>query len=101
MSQSFTPPPPPPQTHLPGYINDYDKLKASGVEVVACVAVNDVFVMAAWGESQNAAGKVRMLADPCGDFTKVRDAVVHIMINRPANSLTYLPLSCDLTSDFF
>ena len=39
--------------------------------MIACVAVNDAFVMGAWGESQKAGGKVRMLADPNGEFTKV------------------------------
>ncbi len=51
---------------------DYEKLKAKGVEVIACTAVNDAFVMAAWGESQNATGKIHMLADASGEFAKVR-----------------------------
>ena len=59
------------QTHLPGYVQDWEKLKAKGVEVVACVSVNDVFVMAAWGEARGADGKVRMLADHNGAYTKV------------------------------
>ena len=46
-------------------------MKSKGVEVVACVAVNDAFVMAAWGESHGAIGKIRMLADTTGEFTKV------------------------------
>lgn len=53
-------------------MEEYGTLTAKGVEVVACVSVNDVFVMAAWGESQNASGKIRMLADASGEFTKVR-----------------------------
>ena len=60
-----------PQTHLPGYVEDWEKLKAKGVEVVACLSVNDVFVMAAWGELTGAGGKVRMLADHNGAYTKV------------------------------
>ncbi|CAI8050190.1 Peroxiredoxin-5, mitochondrial [Geodia barretti] len=59
------------KTHLPGYVQDWEKLKAKGVEVVACVSVNDVFVMAAWGEARGADGKVRMLADHNGAYTKV------------------------------
>lgn len=43
--------------------SDHDKLKAAGAEVVACVSVNDPFVMAAWGEQHGAGGKVVMLAD--------------------------------------
>lgn len=59
------------QTHLPGYIADADKIKEKGIDVIACVAVNDAFVMSAWGESSGATGKVRMLADTTGEFTKV------------------------------
>ncbi len=46
-------------------------MKANGIEVVACVAVNDAFVMGAWEKTQNATGKIRMLADTNGEFTKV------------------------------
>ena len=59
------------QTHLPGYLEDYEQLKAKGVEVVACLSVNDAFVMAAWGKASGADGKIRMLADPTAAFTKV------------------------------
>ena len=58
------------KTHLPGYVEDAEAIKAKGIDVVACIAVNDAFVMQAWGESQGANGKVRMLADPAGDFAK-------------------------------
>ncbi|XP_003384607.1 PREDICTED: peroxiredoxin-5, mitochondrial-like [Amphimedon queenslandica] len=61
------------QTHLPGYVNDYLKLKAKGFEVIACVSVNDAFVMSAWGIERKATGKIRMLADPAGEFTKAVD----------------------------
>jgi 2-Cys peroxiredoxin 5 len=57
-------------THVPGYLQNLDALKAKGVDLVACVAVNDPFVMKAWGDNQGATGKIRMLADTCGDFTK-------------------------------
>lgn len=56
--------------HLPGYISNFDQLKAKGVDTVACMAVNDVFVMKAWGESSKAAGKVEMLADGNGDYAR-------------------------------
>lgn len=59
------------QTHLPGYIADFEKLKAKGIEVVACVTVNDAFVTAAWGKSAGAEGKIRMLADSTAAYTKV------------------------------
>lgn len=58
------------KTHLPGYVADYDQIAAKGVDSINCIAVNDVFVMAAWGQAHNADGKVRMLADPGGAFTK-------------------------------
>ncbi|XP_065052192.1 peroxiredoxin-5, mitochondrial-like [Rhopilema esculentum] len=61
------------KTHLPGYVDDFDKLKAKGVAVVACVSVNDPFVMAAWGDHHKATGKIRMLADMKGEFAKAID----------------------------
>ena len=60
------------QTHLPGYVADWEKLKAKGVEVVACLTVNDSYVTAAWGEQQGADGKVKMLADHNAAYTKVQ-----------------------------
>lgn len=57
-------------THIPSYIKDFDALKAAGVKNIACVSVNDVFVMNAWGENLHAEGKVRMLADPKADLVK-------------------------------
>ena len=56
--------------HLPGYIDKAEELKAKGVDEVACTAVNDAFVMGAWGKAANADGKVTMLADGSGDFVK-------------------------------
>ena len=57
-------------THLPGYVGDFEQYKAKGVEVIACVSVNDPFVMAAWGQAHQAGDKVRMLADTAAEFTK-------------------------------
>ena len=56
--------------HLPGYIQNAEALKAKGVDSIACMAVNDVFVMSAWGESSKAAGKVSMLADGNGEYAR-------------------------------
>jgi peroxiredoxin len=56
--------------HLPGFVTLAEKLQAKGVDTVACMAVNDVFVMNAWGKSAGAAGKVLMLADGNGDYTR-------------------------------
>jgi len=58
------------QRHLPGYVDKATDIKAKGIDEVACVAVNDAFVMGAWGRDQKAEGKVRMLADGSGDFTR-------------------------------
>ncbi|WP_237133036.1 peroxiredoxin [Pseudohongiella sp. O18] len=56
-------------THLPGYVVNADKIKAKGVDTIACVAVNDAFVMDAWGKSQNA-DEILMLADGNAEFSK-------------------------------
>ena len=58
------------QRHLPGYVDKAAEIKAKGIDEIACVAVNDAFVMGAWGRDQKAEGKVRMLADGSGDFTR-------------------------------
>ncbi|HUI26547.1 MAG TPA: peroxiredoxin [Candidatus Kryptonia bacterium] len=56
--------------HLPGFLEQAGAIKAKGVNDIVCLAVNDAFVMGAWGKANNAAGKVRMIADGNGDFTK-------------------------------
>ena len=55
-------------THLPGYVVNADKIKAAGVDSIVCMAVNDAFVMDAWGKAQNAE-EIMMLADGNGEFT--------------------------------
>lgn len=55
--------------HLPGYVVGADDLKAKGVDEIICLSVNDAFVMAAWGDSQNAKN-ITMLADGDGSYTK-------------------------------
>lgn len=57
------------QAHLPGYVVHFDDIKAKGVDEVACLSVNDAFVMDAWGRGNNAENIV-MLADGNGEFTK-------------------------------
>ncbi|MEM6684060.1 MAG: peroxiredoxin [Pseudomonadota bacterium] len=54
--------------HLPGFIDHAGAIKEKGVDTIACMSVNDVFVMDAWGKSQDAGDKVLMLADGNGDF---------------------------------
>src|SRR5213593_3830599 len=56
--------------HVPSYVQNFDKLRAKGVDEVWCVSVNDAFVMGAWGRDQKAGGKVRMMADGSAIFTK-------------------------------
>ncbi|MGB6452328.1 MAG: peroxiredoxin [Steroidobacteraceae bacterium] len=56
--------------HLPGFLQRAADLKAKGVDTIACMAVNDVFVMNAWGKSAGAGDKVLMLADGNGDYAK-------------------------------
>ncbi len=56
--------------HLPGFVQHADELKAKGVDAIACVSVNDAFVMGAWGEQQKVGEQVAMLADGNGDLTR-------------------------------
>ena len=58
------------QKHLPGYVRELSQLKAKGVDIVACLSVNDAFVMKAWAEQHDALGKITMLADGAAAFTK-------------------------------
>ena len=56
--------------HLPGFKDHAADFKAKGVDVIACLSVNDAFVMKAWGENQGVMDSILMIADPAGDFTK-------------------------------
>jgi len=56
--------------HLPGYVDLADELMAKGVDTIACMAVNDVFVMSAWGKDRDVGDKVLMLADGNGDYSR-------------------------------
>jgi len=56
--------------HLPGYVQHAEAFKAKGVDTVACMSVNDMFVMNAWGKASNATDKVLMLADGNGDYSR-------------------------------
>ncbi len=62
--------------HLPGYVGNVDKIKLKGIEKIFCLSVNDPFVMNAWGEANNAGGKITMLSDPYLLFTKAIGAEV-------------------------
>jgi len=56
--------------HVPGFVQHADDLTKKGLDSIACISVNDAFVMGAWGENQKAGDKVMMLADGNGDFTR-------------------------------
>ena len=56
--------------HVPSYLANYDKLKAKGVDTIACMSVNDAFVMGAWARDQKTGDKVRMLGDGSAKYTK-------------------------------
>jgi peroxiredoxin len=56
--------------HVPGYVANFDALKQKGVDEIWCISVNDAFVMASWGRDEKAGGKIRMMADGNGDYTK-------------------------------
>jgi peroxiredoxin len=56
--------------HLPGFVELADQIKAKGVDTIACMSVNDVFVMNAWGKASGTIGKIMMLADGNGDYAR-------------------------------
>lgn len=56
-------------SHLPGYVLHADEIKSKGVDTIACMSVNDVFVMDAWGKDRGVGDKILMLADGNGAFT--------------------------------
>jgi glutaredoxin/glutathione-dependent peroxiredoxin len=56
--------------HLPGFVEQAEALKAKGVDTIVCVAVNDPFVMSAWEKARNVGGKIEMLSDGNGEFTR-------------------------------
>ena len=56
--------------HVPGYVANFDKLKAKGVDEIWCFAVNDPFVMGAWSRDQKAGGKIRFMADGSAEYSK-------------------------------
>ena len=56
--------------HLPGFVQLAEQIRAKGVDLIACMAVNDVFVMNAWGKASGVGDKVMMLADGNGEYTK-------------------------------
>jgi len=64
--------------HVPGFIAQFDKLKAKGIDEIWCVSVNDAFVMGAWGRELGAKGKVRMMGDGNAEFSKAVDLTLDL-----------------------
>jgi peroxiredoxin (alkyl hydroperoxide reductase subunit C) len=69
--------------HLPGYVAYAERLRASGIDAIVCVSVNDPYVMAAWGEAHGAAGKVELVADWNGELARA----LGLEVDMPANGL--------------
>jgi glutaredoxin/glutathione-dependent peroxiredoxin len=67
--------------HIPSYISNHDALKAKGVDTIACTAVNDVFVLNEWSKATGSAGKITMLADGAGAFSKAIGAELDLTAN--------------------
>lgn len=57
--------------HVPGFTSNIEQLKGKGIDAIACLSVNDAFVMQAWGRDLQTDGKVEMIADGNGDFTRL------------------------------
>lgn len=68
------------KSHLPGFVGQYDDLIAKGVDRVACISVNDAWVMDAWGKEHGADGKILMLADGNGEFAEAMDLTMDVSI---------------------
>ena len=64
------------RVHLPGFVTQADELKTRGVDTIACVAVNDAWVMDAWGKAHDVGDRIVMLADGSGDFTRAMDLIM-------------------------
>ncbi len=64
--------------HVPGYVENFAKFKAKGVDEIWCVSVNDAFVMGAWGRESGAKGKIRMMGDGNADFAKAVDLTLDL-----------------------
>ncbi|HLL20762.1 MAG TPA: peroxiredoxin [Kofleriaceae bacterium] len=64
--------------HLPGYVAKLGDLKAQGIDIVACLSVNDAWTMQAWAKEHDAVGKIVMLADGAGAFAKALGISIEI-----------------------
>ena len=64
--------------HVPGFVENFSKFKAKGVDEIWCISVNDAFVMGAWGRESAAKGKVRMMGDGNAEFSKAVDLTLDL-----------------------
>ena len=69
------------QRHLPGYVERAGDIKTRGVDTIACISVNDAFVMGAWGKDQKAGDKVMMLADGSAEFSNAMGLTMDLTKN--------------------
>jgi 2-Cys peroxiredoxin 5 len=76
-------------THLPSYIDNYDALKAKGIQEIVCISVNDIFVTNAWAKELQTEGKIRMLSDTMSEFTKAIDLELDLAPLLPQRSQRY------------
>jgi len=67
--------------HVPGFVAEADKIKAKGIDTIACISVNDAFVMGAWGKDQKAGDKVMMLGDGAAEFTNAMGLAMDLTKN--------------------
>lgn len=70
------------RVHLPGYVEHAGDLAGKGVEQIACISVNDVFVMDAWGRAHDVTGTITMIADPGAEFTRAVGLEIEVERNR-------------------
>lgn len=68
--------------HLPGYVEHAEDLAGKGVDLVACISVNDVYVMQAWGDAHDTTGTITMIADPDASFARAVDLAIDVTRNR-------------------
>jgi len=67
--------------HVPGFVAEAEKLKAKGVDTIACISVNDAFVMGAWGKDRQVGDKILMLADGSGEFSQAMGLTMDLTKN--------------------
>ena len=68
--------------HLPSFVNSMDKVEKKGITKVICISINDPYVMDAWGKNYNALGKITMLGDSKGEFTKSIGAEIDLKFTK-------------------